>query len=74
MTTQDFYQHFNQKRPFIQRLAHKLVNDFDASRFLYHETAHLAIQNKDHLQQDTFDEWLKTTMHHVYQKLIHGKS
>ncbi|MCB0653028.1 MAG: hypothetical protein KDC85_17250 [Saprospiraceae bacterium] len=74
MTTQDFYQQFNQKRPFIQRLAHKLVNDFDASRFLYHETVHQAIKHKDHLQQDTFEEWLKMTMQNVYLKLTQGKS
>jgi len=74
MTTNDFYQQLDRNKPLIQGLATKLVNDFDTARFLYHETAHQAIQNKNKLQQDTFEEWLMNTMNKVYLKWRQGIS
>lgn len=74
MTTNDFYQQLTRNKPLIQRLARKLVNDFDTARFLYNETAHKAIQNKNNLHKDTFEDWLKITMKGVYANLQNRKS
>ncbi len=74
MTTNDFYQHFDRSRPLIQRLARKLVKDFDTARYLYQETAHRAIQQRQNLQKDTFEDWLKVTMKSVYANLQNRKS
>lgn len=74
MTTANFYQHFDQSIPRIQSLAASLAQDFETARFIYQETHHQAIKNKNNLQQETFEEWLMETARNTYYKLIQQKS
>jgi DNA-directed RNA polymerase specialized sigma24 family protein len=70
MTTANFYQHFDQITPRIQRLASILAQDFETARFLYQETAHQAIKNKDNLDQETLEEWLMEMVKSTYYKIV----
>ena len=74
MTNAHFFKNFDQKRSFIQNLASKLAGDFDTARFLYLETVHQAMKNRTHLDHDTFEEWLMSTIKKTYSQLVHGKS
>ena len=69
MNTENFYQHLNRNIPHIQGFASTLTKDFELARFLYQETAHRAIKNKEHLREDTLEEWLMSTMNKIYSKL-----
>ena len=73
MTTAHFYQHFDRNIPSIQSLASSLANDLDIARFLYQETAHQAIKNKNNLEQDALEEWLMQTVKKTYYKMIQKK-
>lgn len=74
MTTAHFIQHFDRNRSIIQSFASKLAKDFDMARFLYLETAHQAMKHQKHLHQDTFEEWLITTMKKTYNQLTNKQS
>ena len=69
VTTQELYHHFNQKIPFIQRLACELAKDFDKARFLYQETFHRAMRQKSRLKPDSLDSWLNQTIKEAYLDL-----
>ena len=62
MNTECLYQNIDRNIPFIQNLASKLTKDFKFARFLYQETTHQAIKNKDQLREETFKVWLSDTM------------
>lgn len=70
MTTREFYQQFDSKIPIIQQFANELASDFDKARYLYHETAHQALKHRTVLNKESFEEWLITTMKHIYKKVI----
>ena len=73
MTKSLFFKHFEKNRSIIQQLASQLAEDFETARFLYLETAHQAMNNRTHLEQHTFEEWLMSTMKNTYRQLILGK-
>ncbi|MFT4665707.1 MAG: hypothetical protein ACI8YQ_002809 [Polaribacter sp.] len=68
MNIEILYQNLDRNIPFIQSSASKLTKDFEIARFLYQETTHQAIKNKDKLREETFKEWLIETM-----KIINAK-
>ena len=74
MTTAHFYQHFDCYIPRMQSFASELAKDSDTARFLYIETTHQAIKNQMHLEQETFEGWLISTMRNIYSKVIQGNS
>ena len=69
MTTQSFYTKFDRYIPNIQKQARAMASDFETARFLYHETAHQAIKNKNLLKEDNLESWLVTTMNKIYRKI-----
>ena len=69
MTIDKIYQHLDRNIPLIQSFATKLTKDFEIARFLYQETAHQAIKNKQYLQEETLEDWLMTTMKNTYSKM-----
>ncbi len=69
MTTVHFYQHFNRYIPRIQNFATELAKDTETARFLYLETAHQAIKNQIHLEQETLEGWLIKTMRNAHNKV-----
>ena len=73
MKNETFYQYLNQNRSYIQGLAKKLSNDFSTACFLYHETAHLAMKNRENLKEETFKEWLMTTTENIYRKVMQNE-
>ena len=73
MRNETFYQHLNQSSSYIKKLATKLSKDFSTARFLYIETAHLAMKNQKNLKEEIFHEWLCATMNRINQKLIRNE-
>ena len=69
MNTENIYRNLDHHTPFIQSFASGLTKDFDVARFLYQETAHLAIKNKEALKEETLKRWLINTMRRIYSKV-----
>lgn len=69
MNTEILYQNIDRNILFIQNLASKLTKDFDQARFLYQETTHQAIKNKDQLKEETFRGWLSETMEKINSRV-----
>ena len=70
MKNETLYQILDTNRPLIQRIALGLTNDFQIARYLYHETAHLAMKNKAYLREETFKDWLTQTIKETYIRIL----
>ena len=70
MKNEIFYQNLNSNKSLIQRLASKMSNDFATSRFLFFETAHQAIKNKEKIKEENFHDWLIVTMKNINKGLL----
>jgi DNA-directed RNA polymerase specialized sigma24 family protein len=70
MNTEKLFKQLHSNIPLIKRFAIKLTEDFETARFLYQETTHQAIKNKQHLREETLNEWLMTTMENTYSKIV----
>ena len=73
MRNEIFYRHLNLNSSYIKKLATRLSNDFSTARFLYIETAHLAMKNQKNLKEEIFHDWLCATMERINQKILRNE-
>ena len=67
MSTQEFYNQFDDISSLLRAFAYKLTQDFERSKDLYQETLYKALKNKDKFTLGTnFKAWMTTIMRNTF--------
>ena len=67
MSTQEFYNQFNDISNILRAFAYKLTQDMERSKDLYQETLYKALKNKDKFTLGTnFKAWMTTIMRNTF--------
>lgn len=67
MSTQEFYNQFDDVSSILRAFAYKLTQDMEKSKDLYQETLYKALKNKDKFTLGTnFKAWMTTIMRNTF--------